>query len=35
MKAFLGIREPLPGPPPETIFGIDIREHNFARVRSL
>jgi glutamate synthase (NADPH/NADH) small chain len=39
MKAYLGIRDPMlpyagaDGTPSETLFGIDVRERNFARVR--
>ncbi len=34
MKAYLGIRDVGPAVDGETVFGIDPREHNFARVRS-
>jgi glutamate synthase (NADPH/NADH) small chain len=34
MKAYLGIRDGRGGAPGETLFGIDSRERNFARVRA-
>ncbi|MGZ5583413.1 MAG: NADPH-dependent glutamate synthase [Usitatibacter sp.] len=34
MKAYLGIRDDSAGAPGETLFGIDVRERNFARVRA-
>ena len=33
MKAYLGIRDPERGDPGGTLFGIDLRERNFARIR--
>ncbi len=35
MKAYLGIRDVGPADRKEALFGIDIREHNFARVRAV
>jgi glutamate synthase (NADPH/NADH) small chain len=34
IKAYLGIRDVRTFNGGETIFGIDVREHNFARVRA-
>jgi len=33
MKSFLGLRDARATPAGETLFGIDCRQHNFARVR--
>ena len=35
MKAYLGIRDIRPIDRTQTLFGIDVREHNFARVRAV
>jgi glutamate synthase (NADPH/NADH) small chain len=34
MKAWLGLRDPVPVESPGTLFGIDLREHNYVRLRA-